>query len=63
MAGEIETFVKPLVAIFVGVALIPVVQTYIDQANLSGSSAVLVSLIPFFYSLSVFLYAIKGIVF
>ena len=59
--AEIERFVEPLVAIFIGVALIPVVQTYVEAANLTGGVATLVSLIPFFYGLAVFLYAIKGI--
>jgi hypothetical protein len=61
MAGEVEKFVRPLIAIFVGVALIPVVQNYITTANLTGATAVLVGLIPFFYGLAVFLYAISGI--
>jgi hypothetical protein len=63
MAGEVETFIRPLIAIFVGVALIPVVSSYIVTANLSGSTAVLVGLIPFFYGLMVFLYAIRGVAF
>jgi hypothetical protein len=63
MAGEVETFIRPLIAIFVGVALIPVVSTYITSSNLTGSTAVLVGLIPFFYGLMVFLYAIKGVAF
>jgi hypothetical protein len=63
MAGEVETFIRPLIAIFVGVALIPVVSTYISSANLTGSTATLVSLIPFFYGLMVFLYAIRGVAF
>jgi hypothetical protein len=63
MAGEVETFIRPLIAIFVGVALIPVVTAYITTANLTGSTAVLVGLIPFFYGLMVFLYAIKGVAF
>jgi hypothetical protein len=62
MAGEIERFVSPLIAIFVGVALIPVVQTYIGEANLTGPVATLVTLIPFFYGLSIFLIAVKGVV-
>jgi len=61
MAGEVETFVRPLIAIFVGVALIPVVSSYIETANLTGSTAILVGLIPFFYGLMVFLYAIRGV--
>ena len=62
--AEVERFVGPLVAIFIGVALIPVVTTYIDSANITDVSVkTLVSLIPFFYGLSVFLYTIKGIVF
>jgi hypothetical protein len=58
---ETQRFVEPLIAIFIGVALIPVVQTYIADANLTGGVATLVSLIPFFYGLSVFLVAVKGI--
>lgn len=63
MPAEVERFVTPLIAIFVGVALIPVVQTYINDANLTGATATLVGLIPFFYGLAVFLYSIRGIVF
>jgi hypothetical protein len=61
MAGEMDRFITPLIAIFVGVALIPVVTSYVTAANLTGATAVLVNLIPFFYGLSVFLYAIKGV--
>jgi hypothetical protein len=62
--AEVERFVAPLVAIFIGVALIPVVSTYISSANITDPAVkTLVSLIPFFYGLSVFLYTIKGIVF
>jgi hypothetical protein len=63
MAGEVESFIRPLIAIFVGVALIPVVSAYIASSNLTGSTAVLVGLIPFFYGLMVFLYAIRGVAF
>jgi hypothetical protein len=63
MAGEVESFVRPLVAIFVGVALIPVVQSYIANSNITGATATLVTLIPFFYGLSVFLYSIRGVIF
>lgn len=61
MAKEVQTFVRPLIAIFIGVALIPVVQDYITDANLTGAVATLVGLIPFFYGLTVFLWSIKGI--
>jgi hypothetical protein len=61
MAGEVETLIRPLVAILVGVALIPVVSTYVTESNLTGMVAFLVNLIPFFYGLSVFLIAVKGI--
>jgi hypothetical protein len=61
--AEVESFVKPLVAIVIGVALIPVVQAFVAGANITGTAATLVNLIPFFYALSVFLYAVKGIVF
>jgi hypothetical protein len=61
MAGEVETLVRPLIAILVGVALIPVVVSYVAAANLTGTVAFLIDLIPFFYGLSVFLIAIKGI--
>jgi|YelNatPaOPRAMG01_1025707.scaffolds.fasta_scaffold757185_1 hypothetical protein len=61
---EVEKFVGPLVAIFIGVALIPVVSTYISSANITDTATkTLITLIPFFYGLSVFLYTIKGIVF
>jgi hypothetical protein len=62
MAGEVERLVTPLIAIFVGVALIPAVQAYIAGANITGTTATLIGLVPFFYGLTVFLYAIKGVV-
>jgi hypothetical protein len=58
---EVERFVTPLIAIFVGVALIPAVQSFISSANLTGSVATLVGLIPFFYGLAVFIYAVKAV--
>ena len=62
--AEVERFVKPLIAIFIGVALIPVVTNYIVSANITDpATKTLVTLIPFFYGLSVFLYTIRGIVF
>jgi hypothetical protein len=64
MPAEIDQFVRPLVAIFIGVALIPVVTTYIVSANITDvATKTLISLIPFFYGLAVFLYTLKGIVF
>jgi hypothetical protein len=62
MAGEVDRLVTPLIAIFVGVALIPAVQGYIAQSNITGVTATLVGLIPFFYGLTVFLIAIKGVI-
>jgi hypothetical protein len=62
--AEVDTFVKPLIAIFIGVALIPVVSTYIASSNITDvATKTLITLIPFFYGLAVFLYTIKGIVF
>jgi hypothetical protein len=58
---EVERFVTPLIAIFVGVALIPAVQSFISSANLTGGVATLVGLIPFFYGLAVFIYAVKSV--
>jgi len=62
--AEVERFVTPLIAIFIGVALIPVVTNYITQANITDvATKTLITLIPFFYGLSVFLYTIRGITF
>ncbi|MFH7835231.1 MAG: hypothetical protein QXL51_01370 [Candidatus Aenigmatarchaeota archaeon] len=61
--AELEKFIAPIAGILVGVAMIPVISSYIQQANLTGNEAILVGLIPFFYSLGVFLYTIRGIVF
>jgi hypothetical protein len=61
MPAEVERFVSPLVAIFIGIALIPAVQMFIESANLTGSVATLIGLIPFFYGLAVFLYSVKAV--
>ena len=61
MVKDTNKLVKSLIAILIGVALIPLVQEYVDSANVTGTAATLIQLIPFFYALAVFLLVIKDI--
>jgi len=58
--SEYQSLIKSLVPIVVGVALVPVVQQIVNDANVTGMTATLVSLIPFFFGLAVFLKAISA---
>ena len=49
------------VAIIVGVALISPLQTFVTDANVTGSVALVVSLIPLFFSLAIAIQSIRGV--
>ena len=58
---SVTGMVTSLVAIVVGIALIPVIQTQLDAANITNASVqAIVSLIPFFFSIGLLVMTIKG---
>jgi uncharacterized membrane protein len=62
---EIREFVTGFVGIIIGlvvaVSLIPVISTSIAQANLSGTTAIMVGLIPLLVSVGLLLFAVKSL--
>ena len=61
-SGLVAALIGVLIAIIVGVAAaIPVTQTVIDGANLTGTTATIVDLIPLMIGLVLFV-AVAGIV-
>jgi hypothetical protein len=50
------------VVILVGIVLIPIVYAQAVDANLGGTTAVIVALIPTFFALVVLISTIKGLV-
>jgi hypothetical protein len=48
-----KDMIKALIVIVVGVALLPVVQAFIDGANATGTSATLLGLVPFLWILGI----------
>ena len=57
----VNGFVMAIVAIAVGVSLVPVIEQIISQANLSGSSALMVSLIPFLVTVGILMFTVKSL--
>ena len=61
MAKGHNKVVTALVGVFIAVALIGPTQTFITDANLSGSTALVVGLVPFFIGLGAMLMAVSVI--
>ncbi len=57
--AEAQKIVRALIGIFVGIALIGPVQTFINDANLTGSTALIVGLVPLFVGLGVLVAATR----
>jgi len=58
MAKGHNKLITAVVGVFVAVAMIGPTQTFIDDANLTGSTALIVGLIPFFIGLGAMLLAV-----
>jgi hypothetical protein len=56
----INSFVEVLVGIVVALALIPVINTSIEDANLTGTpQGVMIGMIPLFVGIGVMLFAVR----
>ena len=60
VAEQISKWVAVIVAILVGVTLVPVVQTTVNNANLTGTSATLMGLVPLFVTIGILLFALRN---
>lgn len=63
--AEIREFVIGFVGIIIGivvsVALIPVLTTAIENANLSGTEALMIGLVPTLVAVGILLFAVKSL--
>lgn len=55
-------FVGVVIGITVAVTLLPVISAAIEAANLSGTSATLVGLVPLLISVGILLYAVRSLI-
>ncbi|MFQ6118300.1 MAG: hypothetical protein ACE5KE_00270 [Methanosarcinales archaeon] len=64
--AEIREFVVGFVGVIIGiavaVALLPVVSTSIEGANLTGTTATLVGLVPLLIGVGILLFAVKSLI-
>ena len=63
--AEIREFVIGFVGVIVGIgvsiALLPVINEFIGQANLTGAQATLVGLIPLLVAVGILMFAVKSL--
>lgn len=62
MASDMEKLMYGFIAIIVGVALINPLQTFCDEANVSGATALIVTLIPLIFALGIMYACVKNVV-
>lgn len=62
MAKESSKIMTAFIAVIVGVALISPLQGFANDANVSGSVALIVSLIPLFFALAILYTAIRSMI-
>lgn len=60
MAMSVSHVITAFVAILIGVVLTPIVYEQATSANLSGTSATVVTLIPTFFALGVLILSIRN---
>jgi len=62
MAMSVSNVITAFVAILIGVVLTPIVYAQATEANLSGTTATVVALIPTFFALGVLILSIRNMV-
>ena len=63
MAGfQIGNLIGALVFIIVAVALIPTIQESATNANLTGTTATIIALVPLLFSVGVLVVVVKGMI-
>jgi len=56
---SIDNLMTGFIAIIVGVVLVPIVASIVASANVTGTTATVVSLIPVFFGLAILLLTIR----
>jgi len=55
-------FVGVIIGITVAVTLLPVISSAIEAANLSGTTATLIGLVPLLVAVGILLYAVRSLI-
>jgi hypothetical protein len=62
MALNIQSLILSLVFIVIAVALISPIQTSVENSNVTGTSAVIVSLIPLIFAVGILVGVVRGMI-
>jgi len=54
--------IKGFVSVLVGIVLAPIVYTQATSANVTGTTATVLALVPVFFSLGILIASLKGII-
>jgi len=57
--AAVNKMIESIVTLVIGAYLVPVLVSAIDQANVSGSTKLMLDLIPFFFAIGLLYYAIS----
>lgn len=58
---QTDKLIVGFVAVIIGVALIAPLQEFVNDANVTGATATIVSLIPLFFGLAILLGVVKSV--
>ena len=57
-----KKLVEMFIVIIIGVALVPVINTMVTDANISGSTGTLLSLVPLMFTVAIVYGMVKGVI-
>ncbi|MBU1613637.1 hypothetical protein KKC87_04420 [Patescibacteria group bacterium] len=61
MAGQTDRIITGFVAILIGVVLTPIVAQVVEDANLTGTTATVITLVPTFFALAILLLTVRSV--
>ena len=61
MALENRKILGTFVAVLVGIVLLPIVDGFANDANITGTTRTIILLVPVFFALAVLFVALKGV--
>ncbi len=62
MVNQTDKIITAFIAILIGVVLTPIVASVVADANLSGTTATVLTLVPTFFALAILLLTVRSIV-
>jgi hypothetical protein len=62
MKKGVTAIVGSFIAVLIGIVLAPIIYEQATAANVSGTTATIMALVPVFFTLSVLFAALKGII-